>query len=312
VALPPGGDKNSQLAAQVNLPIPDLRASKLVRKAWFESPFSDMELVRNDARAVICGSRPLVIAHRGYSVVAPENSLAAFRHALAAGVDLVELDYHHSFDGIPMVIHDTTLDRTTNASVLWGETRLKVCERSAAELKTLSNGRWFKPPYPESKVPTLKQALAVIQDRSMALIEQKSGDAATCLSLLRQGGWAKSVVVQSFDWEYLRNLRRLDSQLVLGALGPALWWEGRRLKATERDLSVSWLDEIIMLGAQLVVWNSQVNAASVKAAHRRGLKVWIYTVDEPSTAKRLLEVGVDGLISNNPALIWKCLGRNSD
>ena len=255
--------------------------------------------------------RPLVIAHRGYSEVAPENSLPSFRRALASSSDLIELDYHHSRDGIPMVVHDETLDRTTNAKDLWGRSGLKVRDQTAAQLKKLSNGLWFTPPYPKSTLPTLSQALQVIQKRSATLIERKTGDAATCLKVLREGGWVNQVIVQAFDWDFLRDVRRLDSESIIGALGPLARRHGRRVTKSEGALSVDWLDEIQQLGAQLAVWNSQVDAAAIRAAHRRGLKVWIYTINDLESAHRLLKAGVDGLITNNPALIWKCLAERN-
>jgi glycerophosphoryl diester phosphodiesterase len=86
------------------------------------------------AEKLLALDRPLVIAHRGYPQFAPENTLPAFQLALEAGADLVELDYHHTKDGVPIVIHDADLDRTTDATNRWGGSKLKVTAYSAAEL----------------------------------------------------------------------------------------------------------------------------------------------------------------------------------
>ena len=259
------------------------------------------------AEQLLKSARPLVIAHRGYSAIAPENTLPAFQRALAAGVDLVELDYHHSKDGVLVVSHDFTLDRTTDATNRWGGHGLKVADRPLAELRELQAGLWFKPPYPGATLPTLDEALTVIQNGGMTLIERKAGDAAAGVKLLRDRNLINRVVVQAFDWDYLRDFRRLEPQQVLGALGPPSTRKGKKLEEMEKFLSPVWLDEIKSFGAPAVVWNKQVDAAAVKAAHERGLKVWIYTINDEATARGLLSLGVDGIITDNPAIVWKAL-----
>lgn len=255
--------------------------------------------------ALLEAGRPLVIAHRGYSAVAPENTLPAFERALAAGADLVELDYYPSRDGHLVVIHDATLDRTTDATNRWGGRDLRVADYTLPELRSLQAGGWFRPPHPGVQIPTLDEALATIQRGGITLIERKAGDAATCVRLLQEKDLINRVVVQSFDWEYLRDFRRLEADQVLGALGPPSSRDGRKLTVEEKQLSTDWLDEIRTLGVQIVVWNRQVDTAVVEAAHARGLKVWVYTINEPNVATQLLAAGVDGIITDNPAVIWR-------
>lgn len=254
--------------------------------------------------------RPLVIAHRGYSALAPENTLPAFRYALTAGVDLVELDYHHTRDGLPVVIHDPTLDRTTDAMTRWGGEKIPVTSRTAAELQTLDAGRWFSRQFAGTSLPLLAEALDLIQPQGVTLIERKGGDAATCAQLLRERQLINRVVVQSFDWDYLRELHRLAPDQVLGALGPpAQHADGRKVAPEERFLSAAWLDAARDTGARLMVWNDQVTREAVALAHQRGQEVWIYTIDDGEAAGRLFDLGVDGIISNNPPVIWKALAQ---
>jgi glycerophosphoryl diester phosphodiesterase len=113
--------------------------------------------------------------------------------------------------------------------------------------------------------------------------------------------------LQAFDWDYLRDFGRLEPGQVLGALGPPSMREGRKLDEFEKFLNPAWLDEIKSIGAQAVVWNKQLDAAAVKAAHERGLKVWNYTINDEATAGQLLTADVDGIITDNPAIIWKAL-----
>ena len=95
------------------------------------------------AERLLQSPRPLVIAHRGYSAMAPENTLLSFERGVASGADMVELDYHHSKDDALMVLHDYTLDRTTDATNRWGGSKLKVADKTLAELKQLDAGKWF-------------------------------------------------------------------------------------------------------------------------------------------------------------------------
>src|SRR5262245_16428460 len=94
------------------------------------------------AEKLLALERPLVIAHRGFSAVAPENTLPSFKLAMAAGADLVELDYYHSSDGVPVVIHDPDLDRTTDSVKRWGGKKTRVDSKTVEELRLLDAGSW--------------------------------------------------------------------------------------------------------------------------------------------------------------------------
>ena len=128
-----------------------------------------------------------------------------------------------------MVLHDYTLDRTTDATNRWGGKGLRIADRPLEDLKELEAGLWFNPPQTGVRLPTLAQALEVIQRGSVTLIERKAGDAATCVKLLRERDLVDRVVVQAFDWDYLRDFHRLEPTQVLGALGPPSTRAGRKL-----------------------------------------------------------------------------------
>jgi glycerophosphoryl diester phosphodiesterase len=254
--------------------------------------------------ALLRQPRPLVIGHRGNCQFAPENTLPSFESALAAGADLVELDYHLSLDGKPVVIHDSKLGRTTNAKALSGRRRLRVAQRAAAEIQTLNAGSHFDRKFAGTHVPLLSEALTVIQRTGTALIEHKAGPPEPCLELLRDLKLVNRVVVQSFDWAYLRRFHELEPAQVLGALGPPTRLSsGRKPLRLAKSLNARWLAHLHKTGAKVAVWNRKVSKASVELAHQHGLKVWIYTVNNPRLARRLLRAGVDGLITNNVALI---------
>jgi len=155
------------------------------------------------AQALINGSKVLIIAHRGNSSVAPENTLPAFQAALDAKADLIELDYYHAADGVPVVIHDEILDRTTDAEDVFGQPKLLVGGFSSAELKKLDAGSWFDEKFAKVRIPTLVESLDLIQSGSVTLVERKQGDAETIVRLLKGKNLLDKVVVQAFDWEYV-------------------------------------------------------------------------------------------------------------
>lgn len=253
---------------------------------------------------VLGSDRPLVIAHRGFCHLAPENTLPCFKLALQAGADLVELDYRHSKDGVPVVVHDPELTRTTNARRKFKRRHVKVASRTAAEIQALDAGRWFNPRYAGTGIPLLSEALDVIQFGSIALIEHKAGDPETLLQLLRAKGLINKVIVQSFDWAFLRRLHELEPAQVLGALGPAKRLpNGKRPLGIVRKLNRAWLEQAGKTGARVVVWSQKVSKGIVRQARARGFKVWVYTVNYEKLALRLLRAGVSGIITNNPPLI---------
>ncbi len=262
------------------------------------------------ALKLVATQRPLVIGHRGYCQLAPENTLPSFKLALAAGADLVELDYYHSRDGKLVVIHDRELDRTTDATNRWHQKKILVESMTAAELQSLDAGSWFDPKFAGTKMPLLAEALDMIQQGGVTLIERKSGPPADCIRLLRDKNLINKVVVQSFDWEYLRTFHEQEPEQVLGALGPTdRLSDGSQPVSRTKELSAAWLDELQKTGAKVVVWSAKVSRQTVQLAHHRGLRVWVYTIDDPAQANELLDLGVDGIITNNTSLIRKAIAQ---
>jgi glycerophosphoryl diester phosphodiesterase len=235
--------------------------------------------------------RPWIIAHRGASANAPENTLPAFQAALDAHADLVELDTHHSRDDRPVVFHDRMLDRTTDAQARWGGRSLSLARYPLAALQVLDAGTWFDARFAGTPIPTLEEALALIQPAATTLIERKTGDAATLTHLLETEDVTSAVIVQAFDWDFLEALRALAPRVPLAALGKG-------------SLSDAALERVVGLAALAVVWrDSDVHAALVDRIHARGLQCWVYTVDDPERARTLRDLGVDAVITNQPAAL---------
>ena len=247
------------------------------------------------AQKLVSQPGPLIIAHRGDSVHAPENTLPAFASAVKLRADLVELDYYHLREGVPVVIHDNFLDRTTDSEALFGKQKLLVEESRLADLQRLDAGSWFADKFKGTRLPTLAESLDLIQASSVTLIERKKGDAATCVKLLREKQLVDKVVVQSFDWKYVRECHELEPRLVLAALG-----------GNKDSLSDARLDAAAKTGASIIAWDhNKLTKAEIAAIHSRGLKAWCYTVDDDARARSLVAAGIDGIITNAPGRIMK-------
>lgn len=245
------------------------------------------------AQKLIGQSRPLVIAHRGNSSVAPENTLPAFQSALDAKSDLIELDYYHAADGVPVVIHDEILDRTTDAERVFGQPKLVIGDFSSADLRKLDAGSWFDEKFAGLKIPTLTESLDLIQSGSVTLVERKAGDAEAIVRLLEKMNLIEKVVVQSFDWEYVARCRKLSSKLALATL-------------SGKPAAPEQLAAAAATGADIIVWDHRkIDGNQIEQIHKLGKKAWAYTIDEPARAKQLIAAGLDGVITNKPAEILK-------
>ena len=228
-----------------------------------------------------------IIGHRGNAGEAPENTLAAFRQAIALGADGVEFDVHLSRDGVPVVIHDESLERTTSG-------RGRVSDATAAALAALEAGAWFDPPLAGEGVPSLAAVLALLAPSPLAVhIELKTarfpypGLVPAVLAAVSAAGLTGRTVLSSFNHHTLREAMGLSPRLPCAAL-----LDGRLLEP--------W-DYAARHGFQaLHPFHPAVDEAFVRECHGRGLVVRPYTVDDPVEVARLRGCGVDALISNHP------------
>lgn len=236
--------------------------------------------------------RPLIIAHRGASAVAPESSEAAIREAVLAGADMIELDVQMTRDGRLVVFHDERLDRTTDGSGV-------VAKMRYAQIARLDAGRWFHPRFAGERVLPLSQALRLIPGRMRINLELKAVAARAALlrrfiRIVRRAGVQKRLLVSSFDPGLLRRL---------GDTGLA-----RALIC--RDQPARALRTAARLGCE--AWHpadALVTSRRVVQAHAAGLRVHVWTVDEIRRARQLIRRGVDGIFTNDPARLVERLRR---
>jgi len=236
---------------------------------------------------------PLILGHRGASDDAPENTLRAFGLALEQGADGLELDVTLSADGVPVVIHDDTLDRTTSGHG-------PVGGQTLAQLKTLDAGypAQFGKQFAGERLPTLAEVFAAYGRQTCINVELKQDRtpgralAERVVALIHAHHMSRRVIISSFQFSNLRRVRALDPALPIGLLYVSAAG-GARLA---RCLSVGLHPEAHhpdchRLGPERVAW-----------LHAQGLRVNTWTANDEADLQRLARAGVDGLITNRPAV----------
>jgi glycerophosphoryl diester phosphodiesterase len=232
----------------------------------------------------------LNIAHRGASGTFPENTLSAFRAAIDAGADMCELDVQLSRDGAVVVIHDETVERTTDGS---GE----VAELTLAELQRLDAGAKFKSGAVKGdRIPTLDEVFAVTSGKCGLNIELKAGGLEHQVAQLMQSRNAMGdSIVSSFEWEYLKKIQQINFNIRIGLL------------ADEKPVDLMMNAGAMRAQAINPRWD-MVTADLCKAAHERGLMVYTWTVDADARMRALAECGVDGIMTNYPERLRTVVG----
>jgi glycerophosphoryl diester phosphodiesterase len=235
-------------------------------------------------------ARPLVFAHRGGSALAPENTMAAFANGLALGADGLELDVHLSRDGVVVVHHDHTLDRTTAL-------RGPVAARDAAELSAAG-------------VPRLADALRAHRD-TRVIVELKVNSpelAEAFVDIVRAADAVERVCAGSFGRRVLRTIRALEPAIATSAAREEVRWFLYRswLRCAPTRTTYGGFQVPEMAGSTRVV-----SPNFVRCAHRAGLAVQVWTVDREDDARRLLEWGVDALITDRPDVIVPIVRRGA-
>lgn len=237
--------------------------------------------------------RPFGVAHRGASREAPENTLAAFRRALEAGVAAVECDVQRTSDGRLVVIHDQTVERTTDG-------RGRVAALAFADLRRLDAGGWFGPAFAGERVPLLDEVLDLLRGRARVLLEIKNGPVfydgieAEIATALRRHGMERAALVVSFDHAAVRAMREAAPEVATG-----INYQARLIDASAAARAAA--AEAICPPWRLLTPDV------VAGAHTAGLAVYPWTIDEEEAMRRCLEWGVDGVTSNDVRLLARLI-----
>ena len=249
-----------------------------------------------------------VIAHRGSSGAAPENTLAAVELALAHSSDVVENDIHRTADGEFVVIHDTTLGRTTDVEQVFpNRAPWNVRDFSLAEIKRLDAGSWFAPEFAGERVPTLAEWAHGVGNKAGMLLEAKSPELYPAIEVdldkelrsipefnraLRRG----EVVVQSFNHAWLKSYKDRAPDVPVGLLF------GGRPSPAELELAAQWAEQVNPALAA-------IDEDTVDKVHAEGLEISVWTVNGGADMRRAADWGVDGIITNYPQVLRDILRR---
>ncbi|MEU0964006.1 glycerophosphodiester phosphodiesterase family protein [Streptomyces sp. NPDC005917] len=256
---------------------------------------------------------PTVLAHRGASAYAPENTLAAVDTAAALGFTWVENDVQRTKDGRLVVVHDDSLERTTNVEEVFpGRAPWKVQDFTAAEIARLDAGNWFSPSYAGTRVPTLAQYVRRVEhNHEKLLLEIKNpelypGIERQILELLESEGWLDGrrigrIVVQSFSADSLRIVHGLRPAVTTGYLGtPAVAALHRYARFTD----------LINPSVGSISAGYVTSVHSFDGPHGKPLRVFTWTVNDAATTWKAVGYGVDGIITNKPDVVRAALHAN--
>ncbi|MEC4019462.1 glycerophosphodiester phosphodiesterase [Streptomyces sp. H27-D2] len=258
---------------------------------------------------------PVTVSHRGASAYAPENTLASIDKAAALRIAWVENDVQRTQDGKLVIMHDTTLNRTTNVETLFpSRAPWKISDFTLAEIQKLDAGSWFNRKFAGERVPTLGRYLNRVEhNHQKLLMEVKAPELypdieRQTLNELDNAGWLdrehlkSRLILQSFSADSLKNIHRQEADVKTGFLGmPA----------------VADLPAYARFADQINPSHKTVTTAYIAAVHRlkgphaRPLELFTWTVDDGPTAVALARMGADGIITNAPDVVRNALEQKS-
>lgn len=243
--------------------------------------------------------QPTIFAHRGASAHAPENTLAAFHLALTHNADAFELDAKLSADGHVVVIHDQTVDRTTDSH---GE----VNKMTLAALRELDAGSFFDIAFHGERIPTLDQVFEIFGHQTLINVELTNYASISddlpkrVVDLVKRHRLEKNILFSSFNRRALITAYRLLPEVPIGLLtqpGRRGWW------------ARSWLGRMSIPCEALHPEKTDVNQKLVVSLHKQGRRINVWTVNKPDDIRRLCALGVDGIFTDDPRLARQVLNE---
>lgn len=228
----------------------------------------------------------VITGHRGYAGKYPENTLIGIQKALELGVDRIEIDVHQTKDEVLILMHDTSLDRTTN-----GEGKIK--DLYYKDLQTLNASAEFSPDFAAEKIPTLKEALAMVQGKAQLIIEIKEGHdyypniEKHILQTIADGKAKDWCIIHSFKNEVLEKVHELDTTIVL-----------HKLLLSPIFYDFEKLDYV----SEFSIYHRFISRSLIDKIHKLGKKVNTWTVNDAAKMQKLKDLGIDGIITDFPDL----------
>ena len=237
---------------------------------------------------------PTVMAHRGLSADAPENTLYAFSDAISVGADFIELDVQQTRDGVLVVMHDSNLKRTTGVNK-------DIWDVDYADIQNLDAGSWFDPAYANARIPTLEETLQFVDKRAKLNIEIKPTKHGSdtleqdVAELITQYQYTDACYVTSFSYGSLKKVKEVNPEIRTGYLMSVAYGQFYSLKYADA------------LSLNKVFVTSQV----VNAAHQQGKQIFAWTVNSMSEVRSLCNLHVDSIITDDPVMVQNVISRDS-
>lgn len=237
---------------------------------------------------------PTVMAHRGLSADAPENTLYAFSDAISAGADFIELDVQQTRDGVLVVMHDSNLKRTTGVNK-------NIWDVDYADIQNLDAGSWFDPAYANARIPTLEETLQFVDKRARLNIEIKPTKHGSdtleqdVAELITQYQYTDACYVTSFSYGSLKKVKEVNPEIRTGYLMSVAYGQFYSLKYADA------------FSLNKVFVTSQV----VNAAHQQGKQIFAWTVNSMSEVRSLCNLHVDSIITDDPVMVQNVISRDS-
>lgn len=237
---------------------------------------------------------PTVMAHRGLSADAPENTLYAFSDAISVGADFIELDVQQTRDGVLVVMHDSNLKRTTGVNK-------DIWDVDYADIQNLDAGSWFDPAYANARIPTLEETLQFVDKRARLNIEIKPTKHGSdtleqdVAELITQYQYTDACYVTSFSYSSLKKVKEVNPEIRTGHLMSVAYGQFYSLKYADA------------FSLNKVFVTSQV----VNAAHQQGKQIFAWTVNSMSEVRSLCNLHVDSIITDDPVMVQNVISRDS-
>jgi len=234
-----------------------------------------------------------VVAHRGAAGAAPENTLAAVRHAIEDGTDWVEIDVQETVDGEVVVIHDSDFMKLAG-------NRLKVWDGTLAQVQDIDVGSWFAPEFSAERVPTLAEVLAEVRGRARLVIELKYYGhdqqlEQRVVDIVEQADMVDAVAIMSLKYDGIQKIRKLRPGWTIGLL------------------SAKSIGNLASLDTDFLAVNTgMATTRFVKRAQDSGKQVYVWTVNDPVTMSRMISLGVNGIITDEPAMAREVIEERAD
>lgn len=255
----------------------------------------------------VAGSATWIIAHRGGAGLAPENTLASFRNGLVLNADVLEMDAHLTKDGVVVIIHDPTLERTTDGTG-------RVADFTLAQLQAFNAAAKYAGGATERQaIPTFAQVLDLVKPTTARIeveikvppqgrypgIEQKMIDEIPARGMIDR------VQISSFDFDTLKQVKAISPKTKTVALLTFDYF-----RANDINQPAATVEQMQSIGADIIAVNKELLTAKlVQEAQNRKVKVEVWTVDTEEEMKKFIAMGVDGIITNRPDVLKRVLGR---